>query len=352
MSCNFKENSCASSDTSNTELHYNWSKEDLEKIYALPFPDLMLQALTLHKKYFPNNEVQRSTLLSIKTGGCSEDCAYCPQSVHHENDLERHKLLPIDEVLNSAKEAKKSGSTRFCMGAAWRQVKDGEDFDSILNMVKGVSNLGMEVCCTLGMLNENQAQRLKEAGCYAYNHNLDTSPEYYGEIISTRTYADRISTIKNVRKAGITLCCGGIIGMGESVADRIELIHQLANMKPHPESVPINMLVRIEGTPLQYCKPVDPLEFVRIIALARITMPKSMVRLSAGRTEMSKEMQALCFLAGANSIFAGDKLLTTPNPGEDVDNSLMKNLGMGFLENCATGTCSSGTNKETRVMPD
>lgn len=312
------------------ELKYNWTLEELTAVYSQAFPDLMYQAQTLHRKYFPHNQVQRSTLMSIKTGGCSEDCAYCPQSVHHETSVDRHKLLPINEVVEMAQKAKEAGSTRFCMGAAWRQVKEGEDFENILSMVKEVSALDMEVCCTLGMLTDSQAKRLKEAGCYAYNHNLDTSPEYYGEIITTRTYADRISTLKHARDAGITLCCGGIVGMGESIADRIGLVQQLACMNPHPESVPINMLVRVDGTPLQYCEPVDQLDFVRIIATARIAMPSSMVRLSAGRMEMSDEMQALCFLAGANSVFAGEKLLTTPNPGEDHDNTLMQRLGMEF----------------------
>jgi len=276
-------------------------------------------------------EVQRSTLLSIKTGGCSEDCKYCPQSVHNDTGLERHSFLPKKEVLEKAQQAKDEGSTRFCMGAAWRQVKDGKDFDHILDLVRGVSGLGMEVCCTLGMLTERQAAQLKEAGCHAYNHNLDTSPEYYGEIITTRTYEDRLKTLGNVRKAGITVCCGGIVGMGEGVQDRLGLLSQLACQTPHPESVPLNMLVRVEGTPLEMMEEVDPIEFVRLIATARIIMPRSMVRLSAGRTEMSDEMQALCFFAGANSLFAGEKLLTTPNPGEDHDNALMAKLGMGFV---------------------
>lgn len=323
--------------TFSSSLRYNWSLEELRDIYLLPFPELIFQAQSIHRQTFPSHKVQRSTLLSIKTGGCPEDCAYCPQSAHHETSVERHALLPQDEVLAAAKQAKEAGSTRFCMGAAWREVKDGDNFEAVLGMVRSVHELGLEVCCTLGMLNENQASRLKEAGCYAYNHNLDTSPEYYGEIISTRTYQDRLTTLQNVRKAGITVCCGGIIGMGESLNDRLSLIQQLANQDPHPESVPINMLIRIDGTPLKLVHDVDPLDFVRIIATARIAMPSSMVRLSAGRTEMSDEMQALCFIAGANSIFAGEKLLTTPNPGEDQDNSLMKRLGMEFAKITACG---------------
>jgi len=317
------------------EIRHDWTNKELLEVYNQPFPDLLYKAQTLHRKYFPGNKVQRSTLISIKTGGCSEDCSYCPQSVHNDTGLERHKLLPKEEVLASAKEAQQAGSTRFCMGAAWRQVKEGEDFENILDMVRGVSALGMEVCCTLGMLTESQAQRLKDAGCYAYNHNLDTSPEYYGEVITTRTYEERLKTLGHARKAGITLCCGGIIGMGESVQDRLGLLQQLASLSPHPESVPINMLVKVEGTPLQYCEDVDSIEFVRIIATARIAMPTSMVRLSAGRMEMSDEMQALCFLAGANSIFAGEKLLTTPNPGEDHDGRLMQRLGIEFSEDPA-----------------
>lgn len=312
-----------------------WTAQKAKEIYNLPFPDLIYKAQTIHRQNFSALTIQKSTLLSIKTGGCSEDCAYCPQSVHHDTGLERHKLLSKDIVVEKALKAKDEGSSRFCMGAAWRQVKDGEDFDNILEIVKSVSELGLEVCCTLGMLSSDQAKRLKDAGCHAYNHNLDTSPEYYGDVISTRTYQDRINTIKNVREAGITVCCGGIIGLGESVDDRLSLLSQLASQNPPPESVPINMLVRVEGTPLEYIEKVDGIDFVRIVATARIMMPKSMVRLSAGRTEMSDEMQALCYLAGANSIFAGDKLLTTPNPGEDKDQDLISKLGMKFMESKA-----------------
>lgn len=314
-------------------LRHNWSLEEAQAIYNQPFPDLLFQAQTTHRTNFDATEVQRSTLLSVKTGGCPEDCAYCPQSAHYKTGVERHSVLPKEVVRSKALQAKESGSTRFCMGAAWREVKDGKDFDAIVDLVREVNGLGMEVCCTLGMLTESQASRLKEAGCHAYNHNLDTSPEYYGEIISTRTYEDRLKTLENVRKAGMTVCCGGIVGMGEAANDRLGLLVQLANQEIHPESVPINMLVRVEGTPLAQGDSVDPLEFVRLIATARIMMPKSMVRLSAGRMEMTDEMQALCFVAGANSVFAGEKLLTTPNPGDDHDNKLMKRLGMHYREN-------------------
>jgi biotin synthase len=314
-------------------IRHDWSLEEAQAIYNQAFPELIFQAQSTHRVNFDATEVQRSTLLSIKTGGCSEDCAYCPQSAHYKTGVERHSVLPKEIVKAKALQAKESGSTRFCMGAAWREVKDGKDFDAIVDLVKEVNGLGMEVCCTLGMLSESQASRLKEAGCHAYNHNLDTSPEYYGEIISTRTYEDRLRTLENVRKAGMTVCCGGIVGMGEATKDRLGLLVQLANQEIHPESVPINMLVRVEGTPLAEGDSVDPLEFVRLVATARIMMPKSMVRLSAGRMEMSDEMQALCFVAGANSVFAGEKLLTTPNPGDDHDNKLMKRLGMHYREN-------------------
>lgn len=311
-------------------LRHDWTSQELLEIYNLPFPELIYRAQTIHRETFPADKVQRSTLLSIKTGGCPEDCKYCPQSAHYDTGVEREKVLNKDIVLAEAKKAQDAGSSRFCMGAAWRQVRDGEEFDSVLTLVREVSSLGLEVCCTLGMLSPSQAERLKEAGCHAYNHNLDTSPEYYGEIISTRTYQDRLDTLRAVRQAGITVCCGGIVGMGEGVEDRVGLIAELARQNPHPESVPINMLVRIEGTPLSSQATVDPLSFVRMIATARIAMPESFVRLSAGRTEMSDEMQALCFVAGANSIFAGEKLLTTPNPGEDRDAMLMAKLGMSF----------------------
>lgn len=313
-----------------TSPRYDWTPEEVNSLYNLKFPELIYRAQTIHRENFPDYEVQRSTLLSIKTGACPEDCKYCPQSAHYQTGVDRHKLLPLKTVLEKAAAAKAEGSTRFCMGAAWREVKEGEDFDKVLEMVRGVRDLGMQVCCTLGMLTEEQAVALREAGCYAYNHNLDTSPEYYGEIITTRTYKERLDTIKNVRKAGMTVCCGGIVGMGESVEDRLELLRQLAIQNPHPESVPINMLVRVKGTPLEDEQAVDPLDFVRLIATARVLMPQSFVRLSAGRMEMSKETQALAFVAGANSVFAGEKLLTTPNPDDDTDANMLNELGLSW----------------------
>jgi len=313
-------------------IRHDWTVAEIRAVYSQSLPDLLFHAQTVHRQHFNPGEVQRSTLLSVKTGGCPENCAYCPQSAHYDTGVERHSVLPTDYVVEKAKQAKAEGSTRFCMGAAWREVKDGKEFDAVLDLVSGVHALGMEVCCTLGMLTESQAQRLKAAGCYAYNHNLDTSPEFYGKIISTRTYEDRLNTLARVRQAGITVCCGGIIGMGERVDDRFGLLMQLANQRPHPESVPINALQRVEGTPLADQKPVDAIEFVRMVATARILMPASFVRLSAGRVEMSDEAQALCFVAGANSIFAGDKLLTQKNNGEDRDRLLMQKLGMKFME--------------------
>jgi biotin synthase len=310
---------------------HDWTRAEVLELYDLPFPELLYRAQTVHREHFSPYQVQRSTLLSIKTGGCPENCKYCPQSAHYDTGVEREKLLPKEVILSQAKKAQNEGSTRFCMGAAWREVKDGPEFDNLLNIVSGVKDLGLEVCCTLGMLSADQASRLKEAGCYAYNHNLDTSPEYYPEIITTRTYNDRLETIKNVRASGMTVCCGGIIGLGEEVSDRIGLLVQLATLDPHPESVPVNMLVQVEGTPVAGRDSVDPIEFVKIIALARIMMPKSFVRLSAGRMEMSEELQALCFCAGANSVFSGDKLLTTPNPSDDSDRALLNKLGMTYL---------------------
>ena len=326
-----------------TTLRYDWTLSDIRAKYSQPFPDLLFQAQSVHREYFDPREVQRSTLLSIKTGGCPENCSYCPQSAHYDTGIEKHAVLPREYVVGKAREAKAEGSTRFCMGAAWREVKDGKDFDAVIGLVEAVHAEGMEVCCTLGMLTESQARRLKDAGCYAYNHNLDTSPEFYGKIISTRTYEDRLNTLKNVRNAGITVCCGGIIGMGESLNDRLGLLMQLANQNPHPESVPINALQRVEGTPLADQPPIDPLDFVRMVATARIVMPRSMVRLSAGRVEMSDETQALCFLAGANSIFAGDKLLTQKNPGENRDQALMQKLGMKFIEGVDSDTTHEST---------
>ncbi len=282
----------------------------------------------MHREYHDPSEVQVCTLLSIKTGGCPEDCAYCPQAARYQTDVDVHRLLDVDEVLEKARNAKINGSTRFCMGAAWREVRDNRDFDKVVDMVKGVSQMDMEVCCTLGMLTDQQAERLKEAGLYAYNHNLDTSEEHYGEIISTRTYDDRLNTLENVRNADISVCSGGIIGMGESDEDRIGMLHTLATLPKHPESVPVNALVPVEGTPLEEQPRVSVWEMVRMIATARIIMPKAMVRLSAGRVMMSQEEQAMCFLAGANSIFAGDKLLTTPNPEVNEDEQLFQTLNL------------------------
>lgn len=310
------------------QLKFDWTTDEIEAIYNLPLPELMFRAQTAHRAFHKTDEIQGCQLLSIKTGGCPEDCGYCPQSAHYKTGLEREQLLSVDKTLAAAQNAKNSGATRFCMGAAWRSIPDGEQFDAVLEMVKGVRSLGLEACCTLGMLNENQAERLADAGLTAYNHNLDTSPEFYGSIISTRTYDDRLRTLANVRKAGVTICSGGIIGMGETTKDRYGLLQQLATQNPHPESVPINQLVRVEGTPLQNEKSLDVFDFVRMIATARILMPSSYVRLSAGRMQLSDEAQALCFLAGANSIFMGEKLLTTPNPETDRDRNLLDKLGM------------------------
>lgn len=310
------------------DIRHNWSKEEIYDIYNMPLLELVFRAAELHRKYNDTAEVQVCTLLSIKTGGCSEDCAYCPQAARYSTGVDVQALMKKDEVLSYAQKAKDAGSTRFCMGAAWREVRDNRDFDRVLDMVKGVNEMGMEVCCTLGMLTEDQAQKLADAGLYAYNHNLDTSKEHYGEIITTRTYEDRLNTLDNVRKAGVTVCCGGIIGLGETHEDRIGMLHTLATMPEHPESVPINSLVAIKGTPLENNTKVDVWDMVRMIATARILMPKTMVRLSAGRTDMSISDQALCFMAGANSIFAGDKLLTTPNPSFDEDNQMFQLLGL------------------------
>jgi biotin synthase len=306
----------------------NPSFEEIQEIYNTPLLELIFRAASVHREYNDTAEVQVCTLLSIKTGGCPEDCAYCPQAARYNTGVGVQALMQKDEVLKFAAKAKAAGSTRFCMGAAWREVRDNKDFDRVLDMVKGVNAMGMEVCCTLGMLNEDQAQKLAEAGLYSYNHNLDTSPEYYNEIIHTRTYEDRLSTLENVRKAGVTVCCGGIIGLGETHTDRIKMLQTLANLPEHPDSVPINALVRVKGTPLENNPKVDTWDMVRMIATARILMPKTMVRLSAGRAEMSVPEQALCFLAGANSIFAGDKLLTTPNPSFEEDNLMFGLLGL------------------------
>jgi biotin synthase len=300
-------------------------------LFALPFAELIFRAQSVHRQYFDPSEVQISTLLSIKTGGCPEDCAYCPQSAHYDTGVKAEKLMSLDSVLAQARAAKEAGASRFCMGAAWRSPKD-RDLNSVCAMVEGVRALGLETCATLGMLTNKQAQRLKASGLDYYNHNLDTSPEYYGDIITTRTYQERLDTLEHVRAAGIHVCCGGIVGMGEDREDRIGMIAMLASLPVHPESVPINMLVRVEGTPLAAKPPLDSLEFVRTIAAARIAMPASVVRLSAGREDMSQETQALCFLAGANSIFYGPKLLTTPNPAPDRDRRLLDRLGMVPME--------------------
>jgi biotin synthase len=307
---------------------HDWTLADARALHDLPLFELIDRARAAHQERFAGDQVQLCTLLSVKTGGCPEDCAYCPQSSHHDTAVGREKMLDVGEVLDAARRAKEAGSTRFCMGAAWREVKEGPAFDRVVDMVKGVKALGLEACCTLGMLNEAQARRLAEAGLDAYNHNLDTSREHYKSIISTRTYDDRLATLRNVRKAGITVCSGGIIGMGESIDDRCGMLVELARMSPHPESVPINALVRVEGTPLAGLPPIDPIEFVRMIATARVMMPTSMVRLSAGRTELSRETQLLCLYAGANSIFFGDRLLTTDNPGPDEDAGLIRDAGL------------------------
>jgi biotin synthase len=310
-----------------TELRHDWSRNEIEQLLNLPFSDLVFHAQQVHRGHFNPNEVQVSTLLSIKTGRCPEDCGYCPQSVRYDTDVENEVLMPLEQVLEQARAAKAKGSSRFCMGAAWRSPKD-RDLDQVVKMVKGVKALGLETCLTLGMLSDEQTQRLKEAGLDYYNHNLDTSPEFYGDVITTRTYQDRLDTLQRVRDAGMHVCCGGILGMGEARQDRIGLLQQLANQPQHPESVPINLLVKVEGTPMANVEELDPIEFVRSIAVARILMPASHVRLSAGREAMSDEMQALCFLAGANSIFYGEKLLTTPNPAADQDRQLFTRLGL------------------------
>jgi len=304
----------------------NWTRQEIAEIYNSPVLELIYRAATVHRELNDPSEVQVCTLLSVKTGGCPEDCSYCPQAARYHTDVKVQKLMEVNDVLEKAKEAKDSGSTRFCMGAAWREVRDNRDFDKVIEMVKGVNAMEMEVCCTLGMLTPEQAQKLKDAGLYAYNHNLDTSEEFYGDVITTRTYNDRLDTLDNVRKAKISVCSGGIIGMGEREEDRIGMLHTLATLPEHPESVPVNALVPVEGTPLEDQAKVSVWEMIRMIATARIIMPKAMVRLSAGRVRMNLEEQALCFLAGANSIFAGDKLLTTPNPGYVKDQEMFQVL--------------------------
>lgn len=309
-------------------IRTNWTREEILEIYETPLMELLYEAARVHRKYHDPLEVQVSSLLSVKTGGCPEDCAYCPQAARYNTGLEAHKLLPVDTVTDFALKAKEKGASRVCLGAAWREVRDNKDFDQVLEMVRKITDLEMEVCCTMGMITEEQAVRLADAGLYAYNHNVDTSGEHYEHIITTRKYEDRLETLNNVRKAKLTVCSGGIIGMGESITDRVGMIHTLATLSPHPESVPINALVPVDGTPMEG-RPLVPIwDMVRMIATARIVMPTSNVRLSAGRTQMSAEGQALCFMAGANSIFAGDKLLTTPNPGFDEDMQLFEILGL------------------------
>jgi biotin synthase len=312
-------------------IRHDWTREELAALYTKPFADLLFEAQTIHRLHFPSNEVQISTLLSIKTGGCPEDCGYCSQSTYHKSGVKAEKLMDVCAVLAEAKKAKEAGATRFCMGAAWRAPKD-RDLEAVCEMVSEVKALGLETCATLGMLSCAQADKLKNAGLDYYNHNIDTSPEYYGEIITTRAFQDRLDTLDAVRGAGINVCCGGIVGMGETDGDRIGMIHSLATMAAHPESVPINLLMRVDGTKLSDVAPLDIFDFVRTIAVARITMPKSFVRLSAGREYMSEEAQALCFLAGANSIFYGEKLLTTPNPEARKDMQLLSKLGMKAME--------------------
>jgi len=312
-------------------VRHDWTRAEIGALFDLPFPELIFRAQSIHRQYFDPTEVQISTLLSIKTGGCPEDCAYCPQSARYNTGVRAERLMTLDAVLAEARAAKSAGASRFCMGAAWRSPKD-RDLEQVCAMVEAVKGLGLETCATLGMLSAAQARELKRSGLDYYNHNLDTSPEFYGEIITTRIYQDRLETLEHVRDAGIHVCCGGIVGMGETRADRIGMIAALASLPLHPESVPINMLVRVAGTPLADQPPLDPFEFVRTIAVARITMPRSVVRLSAGREDMSEETQALCFLAGANSIFYGPKLLTTGNPERDRDRVLMDKLGLSPME--------------------
>ena len=313
-------------------LRHDWSLAEVKALYELPLLDLVYRAQTVHRAVWKDNKVQLCSLLSIKTGGCPEDCAYCPQAARYKTGVKAEKLMSVPEVLTAAQTARDAGATRFCMGAAWREIKDGPQFDSVLEMVKGVKQLGMEACCTLGMLTDSQAKRLKEAGLDAYNHNLDTSQEHYGDIISTRTYDDRLKTLERVRNAGIGVCCGGIIGLGESIEDRCQMLVTLANQAHHPESVPVNALVPVEGTPLAQKQKIETLDMVRTIAVARILMPASMVRLSAGRQQMNEEAQLLCMMAGANSVFFGEKLLTTGNPEFEQDMALFEKAGVKPLE--------------------
>lgn len=314
-----------------TDIRHDWTKEEVLRLFALPFNDLLFEAQSVHRKHFNPNEVQISTLLSIKTGGCAEDCSYCPQAAQYDTGVKAQKLMCKDDVMAEAEKAKAAGASRFCMGAAWRSPKD-RDMDAVADIIEGVKSLGMETCATLGMLTPAQALRLKEAGLDYYNHNLDTSEEFYPNVITTRTYQDRLDTLSHVRDAGMHVCCGGIVGMGEGKTDRAELLRTLANLPEHPQSVPVNLLVQVEGTPLHGQEALDMFEFVRAIAVARIMMPKSFVRLSAGREAMNEQMQALCFFAGANSIFYGEKLLTTPNPAANEDMALFGKLGLKPLQ--------------------
>jgi biotin synthase len=311
-----------------SDIRHDWTRAELRALHDLPFPELIFRAQTMHRRYHAADQVQLCTLLSIKTGGCPEDCGYCPQSAHYDTGLAREQLVALDHVLEAARAAKAQGSTRFCMGAAWREAKDGAAFEQVLSMVRGVRELGMEACVTLGMLTPEQAHRLAEAGLTAYNHNLDTGPEYYDKVITTRRYDDRLRTLGAVQEAGLSMCSGGILGMGESIDDRLAMLEVLSRFSPHPESVPVNALVRVAGTPMAERPAVDALEMVRMIATARLVIPRARIRLSAGRTELSAEAQALCFLAGANSIFTGERLLTTPNPGVSADHALLSRLGM------------------------
>ena len=330
-----RSNETASVTPTPRDIRSDWTREEALALYETPFNDLLFQAQTVHRKHFNPNTVQLSRLLSIKTGGCPEDCGYCSQSTHHDSGLKASRLMEVERVVAEARKARDAGATRYCMGAAWRSPKD-RDMDAVVAMVEGVKALGMETCMTLGMLDSGQAARLGEAGLDYYNHNIDTSERYYGQIISTHSFADRLETLANVRQSGIKVCCGGIVGMGEEAIDRVDMLVTLANLPEHPESVPINMLIPIPGTPLAKIEPIDPIAFVRTIALARIMMPKSCVRLSAGRTAMTDEMQALCLFAGANSIFVGDTLLTAGNPGEDQDAALFRRLGIEAMDLGAT----------------
>ena len=343
---------------SEVQARHDWRSDEVQALFALPFNDLLFKAQTVHRSHFDPNTVQLSTLLSIKTGACPEDCAYCPQSVRFDTGLKVEPLLPLDEVKRAASEAKANGATRFCMGAAWRSPKD-RDLEKVAEMVREVKAMGLETCVTLGMLKKHQAENLAAAGLDYYNHNIDTSPEHYGEIITTRTFQDRLDTLENVREAGMKVCCGGIVGMGETQADRGEMLRVLANLPEHPESVPINELVQVPGTPLDGAEPLDPFDFVRTIAVARILMPLSHVRLSAGRTQMAEELQALCFLAGANSIFYGERLLTTANPQNEKDRKLFARLGIkpeGKVEEQVLmsdehGHCGGGCRHEAASAP-